>query len=478
MDDLASTFKLTVENAFKAKGIKTQLSEAELQQFVSENTAGIKSDPTMQKAAIVEGNLVKFFAKGQLKDGTAVEASETVDVLALAKELNEKLPKAVEEIKEKPVEKPNVGATTTTAKELQKQAEAQKKEAETKLTNTFKAKIAANNGIELNETSLNGLISETLNSYEGKENITVNEKNGTITFTVKGTIPGAIWGTKDGVSSATLNVRDLFTKLNNEATEDRRESERSSFVHTKYVTATESDVTAGLKVARETAKKVIQEEFNKIIVEKYNEGKSANKATSVADISAGRGASIVNTLKLDDVVSQIVKVNLNKVDDFKIKGAKELNGQFSIKTAPENEELKIGAIGYKKTGLFGTSTELIKYGDEISIRSEVENLIKENIEKHRVSYKTVVGQNADKEAEALYKFLTNHKLVENGTVVESVLAAIKDSDKEQFKKDVKHIADQISGSEGNYTLSGKWRNYNVSQEKLKAIKDLAGQLGV
>lgn len=476
--DWASAFKLTVENAFKAKGIKTQLTEAELQQFVSEVTGAVKSDETMQKAAIVEGNLVKFFAKGQLKDNTPVEASETVDVLALAKELNEKLPKAVEEIKEKPIEKPNAGAKVTTAKELQQQAEQQVGLARTELGKKFQAKIKANNGIELNEANLNKLISETLDNYskenEKNENVIIDEKKGTITFTAKGTIPGAIWGIKAGVGSVTLNVREFFTKLNDKATEARMASERAKFDHIKYVTATESDVTGGLKLARKTAKKMIQEEFNKIIVEKYNKGKSAKKATSVADIPAGKMATIVKSLNLNEVISKIVMANIERTHDFKDPDKEKYEGSYSIKTAPLNEELKIGAIGYRKTGLLGTSTELIKYGDEISIREEVDKLI----EKTTVAYKSVIGGRAGAESEALYKFLTDNKLVENGTVVESVLDPIKDSDKEQFKKDVKHIADQISGSEGKYTLSGKWRSYNVDQEKLKAIKDLAGQLGV
>lgn len=528
VDDLVAGFKATVENAFKAKGIKTQLSEAELQQFVSEITEAMKSNQDMKKVAIVGSNTVTFFAKGQLKDGTAVEASQTVNVFELAKELNSKLPKAVEEkkdetakpqeeiketvvekpaagatdttakemtaaveekkdesakpqdeIKETVVEKPNAGAKITTAKELQQQAEAQKEEAETNLTNTFKAKIEANKDIELNEANLNKLLSETLDSYKGKENIMVNEKKGTITFTAKGVTKG--WFvTGDDSCSATLKVREFFTKLNNEATEARRASEREDFDPAKYVAATDNDVIGGVELARKTAKKMIQEEFNKIIVAKYNAEKPAKTVEEISKIPAGKVASIVKSLKLDDVVASIVKSNIGKVDDFKIKGAKELNGQFSIKTAPENKELKIGAIGYKLTGLIGfRQPELIKYGDEISIRSEVENLKKESIEKHTVAYKKVTGENADKEVEALYKFLTdNNLLVENSTDGKSILDAIKDSDQEQFKKDVKHIAGNISDRGDKYTLTGKWRDYNVSQEKLKAIKDLAGELGV
>ena len=481
VDALADTLKLTVEEKFNSK---TQLSEGDLQQFVSERISEAKA---MQETAIVGSNTVTFFAKGQREDGTAVEASETVNVFELAKELNEKLPKAgvedakkdetekpQEELKEKPVVKSDAGTTVTTAKELQQQAEQQVGLARTELYKKFQTKIKANNDIELNEANLNKLINETLENYkkESKENITVNEKNGTITFTVKGTIPGAIWGTKDGVSSATLNVRDFFTKLNNEASEGRRKSERSSFVHTQYVTATESDVTGGLKLARETAKEMIREKFEDIIVAKYNAENPAKKATSVVDIPAVKRATIVKSLNLNEVISKIVKANLKRTHDFKDPDKENYEGSYSIKTAPENEELKIGAIGYKKTGLFGTSTELIKYGDEISIREEVEKLI----EKTTVAYKSVIGGRAGAESEALYKFLTDNKLVENGTVVESVLDTIKDSDKEQFKKDVKHIADQISGSEGKYTLSGKWRSYNVAQEKLKAIKKLAKQL--
>ena len=75
-------------------------------------------------------------------------------------------------------------------------------------------------------------------------------------------------------------------------------------------------------------------------------------------------------------------------------------------------------------------------------------------------------------------WIVDNNLIKDGKIVDNVLDAIKDSDKEQFKKDVKHIAGQISGGEGSYSLSGKWRSYNVAQEKLKAIKDLATQLGV
>ena len=489
--DLASAFKLTVENAFNVNKPATQLSEGELQQFVSGITAGIKSDPAMQKASIAGSNSVTFFAKGQLKDGTEIEASNTVNVLELAKKLNAKLPRAVveeakkaetekpqEELKEKPVVKSDAGATVTTAKELQKQADAQKSEAETKLNEGFKAKIAANNGIELNEANLNKLISETLNSYKGQENVTVDEKNGTVTFTAKGVTKGLILTGADS-RSTTLNVREFFAKLNNEATEERRTSEREKFNHTKYITATEADVTGALKLARETAKKMILEQFNKIIVEKYNAENSAKKATSVEDIPSGKMASIVKALKLDDAVASIVKVNIERTHDFKDPDKEKYEGTYSIKTAAVNEELKISATGYKLTGIYGfRQQELIKHGAEISIREEAEKLIKESVEKYTVSYETVISRTADTEVKKLFEFLENNELIKDGKIVDNVLDAIKDSDKEQFKKDVKHIAGQISGGEGSYSLSGKWRSYNVAQEKLKAIKDLATQLGV
>ena len=605
VDDLVNVIKRHVEDDFK--NIKTQRSEEELQQITDDAIKRTNSDPKLSKTSIVGNSSVKFFAKGQLKDGTEVEAIQNVNVFELVKELNSKLPKAgvedakkdgtekpqeelivsdinkpdaggvslskgeatklvsehsgflpldftagqqavtlvkslkklgnvknlklvdkkdrallaqnikhiydqiktdksgkphlknfynwsisaddlnlveqafeivkddfvQEKLKEKPVVKSDAGATVTTAKELQKQADAQKSEAETKLNEGFKAKIAANNGIELNEANLNKLISETLNSYKVASGDTIN-------FTLKKTIPGRLWGTRDVVGSATLDVKEFFTKLNNEATEDRRESERSSFVHTKYVTATEADVNGGLKLARNTAKEMIQEEFNKIIVAKYNAKKPAKKATSVVDIPAGKMAAIVNSLRLDDVVARIVAANLNKVDDFKIKDAKKLNGQFSIKTAAANEELKIGAIGYKLTGVIGfRQPELIKYGDEISIREEAEKLIKESVETYIVSYKTVKSILANTEVDNLFDFLKNKELIKDDKVVDNVLDAIKDSDKKQFKEDVRHIASQISGGEGSYSLQGKLLTYkNVEQNKLKAIKDLATQLGV
>ena len=622
VNDLASAFKLTVENAFKFNDVKTQLSEGELQQFVSGITDEMKSNQDMKKVAIVGSNTVTFFAKGQLKDGTAVEASQTVNVLELAKELNAKLPKAgvedakkdetekpqeelivsdiskpdaggvslskgeatklvseysgflpldftagqqvvtlinflkklgnvenlklvdkkdrellaqnikhindqiqtdksgkpylpnfynwsisaddlnlvgqafeivkddfaqeenkdklakpQEALKENPVVKADAGATVTTSKKLQEQADMKVGLAKTELYKKFQEKIKANNGIELNESNLNKLISETLNSYKGQENVTVDEKNGTFTFTAKGVTKGLILTGADS-RSATLNVREFFAKLNNEATEERRTSEREKFDHTKYITATEADVTGGLKLARKTAKKMIREEFNKIIVEKYNKDNPTQTVKGISEIPAGKMAAIVNSLRLDDVVASIVKANLNKVDDFKIKDAKKLNGQFSIKTAVANEELKIGAIGYKLTGVYGfRQPELIKYGDEIRIREEAEKLIKESVETYTVSYKTVIGGRASAEAEALFKFLADNNLIKDGKIVDNVIDAIKDSDKEQFKKDVKHIAGQISGGEGSYSLSGKWRTYNVSQEKLNAIKNLATQLG-
>ncbi len=506
VDDFASAFKLTVENAFKFDDVKTQLSEAELQQFVRKTTGVVKSDPSMQKTAIVGSNSVTFFTKGQLKNGANADASSAVNVLELAKELNEKLPKAVEETKEKPVEKPAAGATVTTAEELRKQAEKQKQDAEAKLTEKFKEKIKANNDMELNEANLNKLINKTLDNYkkESKENITVNEKKGTLTFTAKGTISGTFVRTKGGVGSATLNVRGLFTKLNNEAKkvhdaamkkkieEKKKAVEQEKvgwFTSNEFEFVTRDDLSNTVKQFESELKQDIKKAFESKIREIYSaqckvakikfdasQGVPTAVAAKIAnDLTEEQKKEIINSVMKEEIVPLTLKGETNKYFGILNYETAPLNDQIKVKVTGKTEVLREDALGGLAKHLLN---RLELQETVINVRNEIDSLVGN----YKLMYKdvvggTVVGKYADEEVDDLYNFLVKNKLIENGMAVHSVLDRIKDSDKKQFKEDVQHIAGNIHGEEGSYTLKGDWKTYKgVAQEKLKAIKDLARQL--
>lgn len=516
VNDLASAFKLTVENAFKFNDVKTQLSEKELQQFVSGITDAMKSNQDMKKVAIVGSNTFTFFAKGQLKDGTAVEASKTVNVLELAKELNAKFPEAEleekkedetakpqEALKENPVVKADAGATVTTSKKLQEQADMKIGLVKTELYKKFQEKIKANNGIELNEANLNKLISETLNSYKGQENVTVDEKNGTFTFTAKGVTKGLILTGADS-RSATLNVREFFAKLNNEAKtahdaamkqkiEEKKNAVEKEIAAKKFgvllnkdfVPITEAELQQAHDFYTKELKQSLKQGLKAALEAKIRDIYSAQCKVARINFDSSKGvptavaAKIVNDLTEEQKKEFINSVMKNRLTTFQKPGeikAHEQHGVLSWEPAALNEEVKVKVTADVKSFLLdpsSTSKETI-----VNVRNELDSLK----ESYKLKYTdvvggTIVGKNADKEVEALFNFLTDNKLVENGIVVHSVLDRIKDSDKEQFKKDVQHVAKNISGGEGSYSLSGKWRTYNVSQEKLNAIKNLATQLG-